>query len=304
MKQNNNLPPTLLIMAAGIGSRYGGLKQMDGFGPNGETILEYSIFDAIRAGFKKVVFVIRKDFEIAFRDFIVPKLRGKIEVEFVFQEKDVTSYGFNFPNREKPWGTAHAILSAKNAVHTPFCVINADDFYGKNTFEVMADFLMHRADATHFNLVGFQLKNTLSDFGHVSRGVCQFDSVGHLTGFTERTKIYRQNGSIVYAENEKTEVLADDTLVSMNFWGFTPEVFDFIETRFKIFLSQQSPESKAEYYIALFVQALIDEKLAHFEVIPTQSDWFGVTYPEDKPWVQEQINRLIETGMYPAKLWG
>lgn len=291
-------------MAAGMGSRYGGLKQMDGFGPNSETILEYSIFDAIRAGFKRVVFVIRKDFEKAFYDFIVPKLKGKIEVDFVFQEMDVSRYGFQFPNREKPWGTAHAILTANEAVHTPFCVINADDFYGKNTFEVMADFLLHRASPTCFNSVGFQLKNTLSDFGHVSRGVCEFDANGNLSGFTERTKIYRQNDNIVYEENGKTHVLADNTLVSMNFWGFTPEVFPFIEARFKTFLGQQSPESKAEFFIAMFVQALIDEKLAHFEVIPTHSDWFGVTYPEDKPWVQEQINRLIGTGRYPERLWG
>lgn len=299
-----NLSPTLLIMAAGMGSRYGGLKQMDSFGPNGETILEYSIFDAQRAGFNRVVFVIRKDFEQAFRDFIVPKIEGKIDYDFVFQDKDVSEYGFQFPERQKPWGTAHAILAAKNAVHAPFCVINADDFYGSNSFEVMADFLRNRADAEHFNLVGFKLKNTLSEFGHVSRGVCRFDVQGDLSGFAERTKIYRQANQIVYEENGETFPLADDTLVSMNFWGFTPEVFGFIEKRFKLFLAQQAPGSTAEFFIALFVQALLDEQLARFDVIPTQSDWFGVTYPEDKPWVQEQINKLIAQGVYPHQLWG
>lgn len=290
-------------MAAGMGSRYGGLKQMDGFGPNGETILEYSIYDAIRAGFGKVVFVIREDFETAFKEFIIPKISGKIDFEFVFQSKDVSHYGFSFPDRQKPWGTAHAILAAKDAVHTPFCVINADDFYGRNTFEVMADFLTTKANAKHFNLVGFRLGNTLSDFGHVSRGICEFDETGALNGFTERTKIYRHNGQIVIETDDARTPVADDTLVSMNFWGFTPEVFQFIEERFLVFLKSISPDSKAEYFIAMFVQALLDEKLAKFDVIPTQSDWFGVTYPEDKPWVQEQINRLIEAKTYPDKLW-
>ncbi|MBU2527455.1 MAG: nucleotidyltransferase [Bacteroidetes bacterium] len=295
--------PTLLIMAAGMGSRYGGLKQMDGFGPNGETILEYSIYDAIRAGFGKVVFVIREDFETAFKDFIIPKISGKIDFEFAFQSNDVSHYGFSFPDRQKPWGTAHAILAAKDAIHTPFCVVNADDFYGQNTFEVMADFLNTKANPKHFNLVGFRLGNTLSEFGHVSRGICEFDATGALTGFAERTKIYRQDEHIVFETEQGCTPLPDDTLVSMNFWGFTPEVFQFIEARFLVFLNSISPDSKAEYFIALFVQALLDEKLAQFDVIPTQSDWFGVTYPEDKPWVQDQINQLVAAKIYPDKLW-
>lgn len=297
------MKPTLLIMAAGMGSRYGGLKQMDGFGPNGETIMEYSIFDAIRGGFGKVVFVIREDFSEEFKAFIEPKIKGKIDFDYAFQSMDVSQYGFDFPDRKKPWGTAHAILAAKDVVDTPFCVINADDFYGRETYEVMAKFLTREARPDYFNLVGFRLGKTLSEFGYVSRGICAFDSQNNIAGFKERTKIYRQGGSIVFEENEQQFPLADDTLVSMNFWGFTPEVFAYIEQKFKLFLSQLDPDSKAEYFIALFVESLIQERKATFKVIPTESDWFGVTYVEDKPWVQQQINQLIDKQDYPKNLW-
>jgi NDP-sugar pyrophosphorylase family protein len=297
------MKPTLLIMAAGMGSRYGGLKQMDGFGPNGETIMEYSIFDAIRAGFGKVVFVIREDFSEEFKAFIEPKIKGKIDFDYAFQSMEVSQYGFDFPDRKKPWGTAHAILAGKNAVHTPFCVINADDFYGQETFEVMAEFLIREARPDYFNLVGFRLGKTLSEFGYVSRGICEFDSQNNIAGFKERTKIYRQDSRIVFEENAQQFPLADDTLVSMNFWGFTPDVFDYIELKFKQFLSQLEPDSKAEFFIALFVESLIREHKAAFKVIPTESDWFGVTYVEDKPWVQQQINHLIDRKVYPKSLW-
>lgn len=286
-----------------MGSRYGGLKQMDGFGPNGETIMEYGIFDAIRAGFGKVVFVIREDFSHEFKAFIEPKIKGKIDFDYAFQSMAVNSYGFDFPDRKKPWGTAHAILTGKGVVNSPFCVINADDFYGKETYEVMAKFLNSEARPDYFNLVGFRLGKTLSEFGFVSRGICEFDSQNNIAGFKERTKIYKQDGDIVFEEDGQRFPLAEDTLVSMNFWGFTPEVFDYIEEKFKLFLAQLEPNSTAEYFIALFVESLIKENKAAFKVIPTESDWFGVTYPEDKPWVQQQINQLIGRKIYPQDLW-
>lgn len=301
--------PTLLILAAGMASRYGSLKQMDGFGPHGETIIDYSIYDAIRAGFGKVVFVIREEFLDRMRSVFDKKLKGKIEVDYAFQSFDLTKFGVNkVIERTKPWGTAHAVMSAKEHVNEPFCVINADDFYGKDAFEKMAAFLQNEVSDDNMALMGFKVGNTMSDYGYVSRGVCDVDERGNMVSVTERTNIYYVtdgdgNRKIVYEEEGKQHDLDPDTRVSMNFWGFTPHIFEVAQDMFVEFVEQNGDNPKSEFFIPSVPDYLVKANKASFRVIPTSSKWFGVTYKEDKPVVEESISNLVKEGIYPNKLF-
>ena len=298
------MKPTLLILAAGMASRYGSMKQIDGFGPNGETIIDYSIYDAIKAGFGKVVFIIKEEFAANFRNIFDPKLNGKIEVDYVFQNFDLKQFGIQEEiYREKPWGTAHAILSGRKVVKEPFCVINADDFYGYDAFKKMVDFLTEEATDSNYAIIGYQIGKTLSDFGAVSRGVCKVDENGNLEEIVERTKIYKENETIVYEENDKKYPLAFETPVSMNFLGFTPAVFSITEEMFKTFAMENKGNPKAEFFIPLIGETLVKSNTATFKVVPTSNQWFGVTYKEDKPFVLASIDQLIKDGAYPEKLW-
>ncbi len=298
------MKPTLLILAAGMASRYGSMKQIDGFGPNGETIIDYSIYDAIKAGFGKVVFIIKEEFADNFRKIFDPKLKGIIEVDYVFQNFDIKQFGIEEEiYREKPWGTAHAILSGRKLVKEPFCVINADDFYGYDAFKKMVDFLNDEATDSNYSIIGYQVGKTLSDFGAVSRGVCKVDEAGNLDEIVERTKVYKDNDTIVYEENEETYPLAFETPVSMNFWGFTPAVFKITEELFKEFALANKDKPKAEFFIPLIGENLVKSNQATFKVVPTTNQWFGVTYKEDKPFVQASIDQLVKDGAYPQKLW-
>jgi choline kinase len=301
------MKPTLYVMAAGMGSRYGGLKQMDGLGPSGETIIDYSIYDAIRAGFGKVVFVIRKAFEADFREIVISKFENKIPVEVVFQEVNKLPEGFTVhPDRVKPWGTNHAILMGKDVVKEPFAVINGDDFYGKDSFEVLGKALQQmEGKKAQYCMVGFPVKNTLSESGSVSRGVCQTDSQNNLVSVVEHTKIEAQNGRIVNLNDLGQELVAlePNTPVSMNMWGFTPDYFEFSESYFKEFLKENENSLKAEFYIPSMVDYLIKNNIATVHVLDTPSKWFGVTYADDKATVLMKLNELINKGVYPAKLW-
>ena len=298
------MKPTLLILAAGMGSRYGGLKQLDHLGTSGETIMDYSVFDAVRAGFGKVVFVIRKSFEKEFREMFVSKLEGKIDVELVFQEIDKIPVGFTVPaERTKPWGTGHAILMAKDVINEPFAVINADDFYGAGAFEVMAKFLTNGVSATEYAMCGYQLCKTLSDFGTVSRGICSVDDNGFLTDIKERTSIERKNGKIIFTENETEVELDENVPVSMNFWGFAPNLFDYLEEKFSAFLSANADKPKSEFYIPFVVDDLMKEGKVKTKVLPANATWFGVTYKEDRPATVAKIAELVKQGLYPVKLW-
>lgn len=300
--------PTLVILAAGMGSRYGGLKQVDPVGPSGETIMDYSVFDAVRAGFGRVVFVIRRDFEEVFRTTIGAKYAGAVPVDYAFQSADDLPEGFSVPaDRAKPWGTAHAIRAARHAVSTPFAAINADDFYGRDAFARLAAFLTRPrppAPKPRFAMVGYRLDQTLSEHGSVARGVCTVGADGLLVNVTEMTRLVRVAGG---AENREDEAhplaLAGTERVSMNLWGFTPELFDVLEARFPAWLAANSQNPKAEWYIPFVVDELIREGRADVEVIPTESAWFGVTYREDKPLVVAAVEQLVAAGEYPAKLW-
>lgn len=298
------MKPTLLILAAGMGSRFGGLKQVEPVGPNGEAIIDYSIFDAIRAGFGKVVFVIREHFADAFKEKFGAKLEGKIEVEYIFQELDNLPEGFELPEgREKPWGTAHAILVAKNVVNEPFCALNADDFYGYNAYKVMADFLKNSTNPNEFSMVGYQLGNTLSDFGSVSRGICEVNEKGYLESIVETKKIFKKNDEIISVEPDGNERnLTGEETVSMNIWGFHPSLFDVLEEKFREFLTRKIDKPKSEMYIPSVVFEMIEEGRAKVKVIETNSPWFGVTYKEDKPVVVKKIKSLIEQGDYPEEI--
>lgn len=299
------MKPTLLILAAGMGSRFGGLKQVEPIGPSGEAIIDYSIYDAIRAGFGKVVFIIRESFADAFKEKFDKKLEGKIKVEYVFQELDMLPKGFTLPEgREKPWGTAHAILVAKDVIKEPFCALNADDFYGKNAYKVMSNFLTSSKNSTEYSMVGYHLKNTLSEFGSVSRGICDVDNNQNLNKIVETIKILKKEDKVISVEENGSEtILTGSESVSMNIWGFKPSVFETIAKKFSSFLETEMNKPKSEMYIPSVVFEMIDEKLATVKVLEADSPWFGVTYKEDKPYVVEKINALIEKGEYPAKLW-
>ena len=299
------IKPTLFILAAGMGSRYGGLKQIDGLGPNGETIMDYSVYDALRAGFGKIVFVIRKDFEDDFRRVVLSKYADKVPCEICFQSVDRVPAGCSYnAERTKPWGTNHAVLMGKELIHEPFAVINADDFYGKDSFQVLADYLKSvEGTKGKYCMVGYRVCNTLSENGTVSRGVCTTDENGLLTDVIERTKIENKSGKIVFTEEGVDTELAPNTPVSMNMWGFTPEYFDYSEEAFRIFLAERGQELKSEYYIPSLVNELITSGKATCKVLDTTSKWFGVTYAEDRPQVVMKINQLIKEGVYPAKLF-
>jgi choline kinase len=299
------MKPTLLILAAGMASRYGSMKQVDGFGPNGETIIDYSIYDAIKAGFGKVSFIIREEFADNFKAIFEPKLKGRIETDYVFQSFDLKPFGIDKEiERAKPWGTAHAVLAARNQVNEPFCVINADDFYGYDSFEKMAKFLTTEVTDDTYSLIGYQIDRTLSDYGSVSRGVCKVDDAGNMVEINERTEVYfKEDGSVAYKDATGEHALSNDTRVSMNFWGFTPAVFGQSEEMFREFVAANENNPKSEFFIPLVADNLIKENIASFKVIPTGSKWFGVTYKEDKPIVQKCISELVANGTYPATLW-
>ena len=300
------MKPTLLILAAGIGSRYGGLKQADSIGPSGESIIEYSIYDAIRAGFGKVVIVIRKSIEQDFKEKISNKFDDKIQVEYAYQEIDSPIEGIDkFPERKKPWGTGHAMLVAKDKIKEPFLVINADDFYGYTAFQKMSDFLTNRCTPNHFGMVGYMIKNTLSENGSVSRGVCEVDSKGLLTSVTERTKINRdvEDGQIYYHEDDKLTHLPDNTIVSMNFWGYHPSVFELTRRMFVDFVKENGDNPTAEFYIPKIANTVIEENRGSVTVMTTRDQWYGVTYQEDKQTVQNAFWALTTIGAYPNGLW-
>lgn len=295
--------PTLLVMAAGMGSRYGGLKQIDPVGPNGETIIDYSIYDALRAGFGKLVFVIRRDIATQFKEIIGARFEQRIAVEYVFQELDKLPPGFTVPNgRTKPWGTTHAILMAADAIREPFAAINADDFYGAQSFRLLARQLS--SGSPDYAMVGFTLSNTLSDFGSVARGLCQVDDHGLLQTVTELTKIERDgHGAKNTDSSGKVVRLTGREPVSMNMWGFTPALFPQLQSYFKSFLERNSQDLKAECYIPSAVNHLITAGQARVKVLCTDDAWFGVTYREDRPQVVENIRRLIDRGDYPRQFW-
>ena len=299
------MKPTLFILAAGMGSRYGGLKQLDGLGPNGETIMDYSVFDAMRAGFGKVVFVIRKDFEEDFRKVVLSKYADHVPCEVCFQGIDNLPEGFTRnPERTKPWGTNHAVLMAKDIIKEPFMVINADDFYGKESFEVMAKFLLDvNGQEGKYCMAGYRVGNTLSEHGTVSRGVCATDKMGFLTDVVERTAIENKNGHVVYQDNGVDVEIPFETPVSMNMWGFTPEYFTYAEEAFKAFLTENSQELKAEFYIPTLVNDMIKSGKATCQVLDTTAKWFGVTYADDRQMVVDKIQALVDAGVYPNKLF-
>lgn len=300
------MKPTLFVLAAGMGSRYGGLKQLDGVGPSGETIMDYSIYDAINAGFGKLVFVIRKSFEEDFKEKIVKKYKHKIPVELVFQELDKLPEGFTVPpNRVKPWGTNHAVMMAKDVIDEPFAVINADDFYGRESFQLLGDFLSPLHDSKNlYAMVGYRVGNTLSESGAVARGICEIDDERNLLGIVERTQVMRIDGVIKYKdENDNWIAIDENTPVSMNMWGFTPDYFDYSGDYFVDFLKEHANDITAEFFIPSLVNHLVTNKIATVKVLDTPSKWFGVTYPEDRPGVVTKLKELVDEGIYPSPLW-
>ncbi len=298
------MKPTLVIMAAGMASRYGSMKQIQQFGPGGETIMDYSIYDAIKAGFQKVVFIIRKDFAEDFKNIFEPKLKGKIETTYVFQEMDKHLGNHSVPaERTKPWGTAHAILCAKEAVNGPFAVINADDFYGTDAFRKANDFLVTECREDVYAIVGYELARTLSEHGSVSRGVCEVKD-GNLVAIREMLKIYREEGKMVSEETDGSKTtLPEDAKASMNFWCFHPSIFEFIENGFQQFLEENINSPKAEYLIPFVADLWIKSGKGIIKVLPTSAQWFGVTYKEDAPVVQKSLTALVDGKVYPPALW-
>lgn len=300
------IKPTLLVLAAGMGSRYGSLKQMDGVGPNGEAIIDYSIYDAIRAGFGKVVFVIRHSFAKEFTEvFNAERFGHRIEVEYVYQELDCLPESFSLPEgRQKPWGTNHAVMMAAPVICEPFAVINADDFYGRDAYAVIGRYLSSlEGSRNSYCMVGYEVSKTLSENGTVSRGVCTVDADGYLQGMVERTQIERVDGTILFHDGGADEPLAENTPVSMNLFGFTPDYFEYSADYFRTFLSENISNLKAEFFIPLMVNRLISTSVARMRVLSTSAQWFGVTYKEDKPQLMAKIEALIEAGEYPRKLW-
>ena len=298
------MKPTLLILAAGMGSRYGGLKQIDGIGPNEEPIIEYSIYDAIISGFGKIVFVIRREFDEAFRSRF-DKFADKIAIEYVYQEVNIKVEGITSIERTKPWGTSHAVLVAKDVINEPFAVINADDYYGAGSFQLIADFLTKDCSPSLMAMVGYTLHNTLSEHGTVNRGVCEVDADNNLVEVIERTKIAEQGGVVNYNVGGDEPVAAVDknASVSMNYWGFHPSIFEEIEKGLHNFMSENTEHPTAEYYIPNIVTDMIVSGQMAVRVIPTNDNWFGVTYKEDKPMAEAAINKYIAEGTYPTNLW-
>jgi UTP-glucose-1-phosphate uridylyltransferase len=302
---NINATPTLLVLAAGMGSRYGGLKQIDPMGPSGETLLDYSVFDAIRAGFGRAVFVIRPDFEEAFRERVLERFAGRIDTAVAYQTLDRLPAGFAVPaGREKPWGTTHAVLCAREVIGGPFAMINADDFYGRDSFAVLGRRLAGLADdSTAYCMVGFTLENTLSEHGTVARGVCRTDAERFLTDIRELTDVGRTPEGVRGRDASGTVELTGQEPVSMNMWGFTPAIFPQLDAEFRSFLATRAAEAKSECYIPMSVGSLVQAGRATCEVLPTAAAWFGATYADDKPLVQAGLRRLIEAGEYPESLW-
>lgn len=298
--------PTLVILAAGMASRYGSMKQIEGFGPNNETIMDYSIYDAIRAGFGKVVFIIREEFADMFRSIVEPKLKGRIEIEYVFQSLDrFLPDGMGIPEgRVKPWGTAHAVLCAREAVHENFVVINADDFYGKDGFQKAFEFCTSACDDHTYGIIGYTLSKTLSEHGTVSRGVCQTDDKNDLVSINERTKIYWKGDKVAYEDADGEHEVDANSPVSMNFWCFSPGVFPLSEALFHEFVKANGHEPKAEFFIPILGDHFIKSGKGVIKVVPTEAQWFGVTYPQDAPGVKQSLMQLIEAGEYPVNLWG
>ena len=300
------MKPTLVVLAAGMGSRFGGVKQMEGFGPQNQWLLEYSVFDAINAGFGKIVFILRDEILADFKSYFEKRLPKTIEREYVLQELNNVPSSFSVPeSRQKPWGTGHAVLVTKQVVNSPFAVINADDFYGPEAFQQLVNFLQQANPETYeFGMVGYQLKNTLSENGSVSRGVCDVNSAGFLIQVDEHTKIFRdQTGTIVNTGEGAQRELAEDTIVSMNCWAFTPQLFTSLEEQFSTFLQSRGQEQKSEFYIPFAVQELKDKNLATIKVMTSEDNWFGVTYAEDAKTVKEELAFMHENGIYPDELW-
>ena len=305
MDQPNNSQNklTLLVLAAGIGSRYGGIKQIDGFGPNGETIMDYSLFDAIRAGFTKVVFIVREEILEVVKEKFAPKAKGKIEIDFVIQPQNkFIPEQYQNPDRKKPWGTGHAVLCARHKINEPFVVINADDFYGPDAFASMTSFFAGQTGGAHA-MVGYTLKNVLSEHGSVSRGVGEMDENGYLKSITERTTIVVENGKIISKEKDGDVQLDPEAPTSMNFWGFHPNIFDLSAEMFDDFVEKNYRNIKAEFFIPLTVTGMIQQAKGKVKVLGGGNIWFGVTYQEDKEAVSKKIKELVKQGLYPEKLW-
>jgi hypothetical protein len=301
------MKPSLFVLAAGMGSRYGGLKQLDGLGPNGETIMDYSVFDALRSGFGKIVFVIRRCFESDFREKIISRYESHVPVEVVFQELDCLPDGFSVPaDRQKPWGTNHAVLMGRDVIREPFAVINADDFYGRDSFEILSRYLTSIAGSMNdYCMIGYRLGNTLSESGSVARGVCEKDGDGFLTAVVERSYVIRDDDGKIKFRDELNEfrTVGENTPVSMNMWGFTPEYFDYAGRQFVDFLKDNADNPKAEFFIPLVINNLVKSGTVRVKVLDTPSQWFGVTYREDRPGVVLKIKELHEKGEYPLKLF-
>lgn len=298
------MEPTLLILAAGMASRYGSMKQIQAFGPGGATIMDYSIYDAIRAGFGKIVFIIREEFAKDFQDIFEPKLKGKVSLDYIYQDLNSFTDGFNIPaERTKPWGTAHAVLCAKDIIREPFAVINADDFYGRDAFEKAYKFLTTDCNERVYSIIGYELLKTLSENGTVNRGVCQVDSKGNLTSIAERLNISRKGSKIICDDNQEPGELPLDSQVSMNFWCFHPSIFPYSEKLFVEFLQNNIENPKSEFFIPIVADQFINDGEGVIKIIPTSAQWFGVTYKEDAPEVKESLNKLVNNGEYPPELW-
>lgn len=299
------MKPTLFILAAGMGSRYGGLKQLDGLGPSGETIMDYSVYDALRAGFGKIIFVIRHDFEQEFRDKIISKYEGHVPVEVAFQDINTLPEGFNpNPERSKPWGTNHAVLMGKDAIKEPFGVINADDYYGADSFRILGDFLRSvEGKKNCYCMIGFNIENTLSENGGVSRGLCEVDANGYLTGVKECHGIERKDGKLIQVVEGENVPFPENASVSMNMWGFTPDYFDYSEKAFVEFLKEHGNDLKTEFYIPSVVNDLINDGTVTLKVEQTPSRWFGVTYAADRDATVAQFKKLVDEGLYPTPLF-
>ena len=297
--------PSLVILAAGIGSRYGGLKQLDPVGPSGEIVIDYSIYDALKVGFGKLVFVIRRDIEKEFRDAVGRRFEDKADVHYVFQELDCLPDGFTLPDhRQKPWGTGHAVLVAKDVIDEPFAVINADDFYGRRGYQLLHEHLAQEVNDEIYALVGFSLRNTLSEFGSVARGLCTVDDDSYLRRVVEATEIYKDGDKAISRQADGSDVsLTGDECVSMNMWGFSPTLLPRLEAGFRNFLATRTDNPKAEFFLPGLVDELIQANTVQTRVLSSSDAWFGVTYKDDKPHVVKSVQQLIADGIYPESLW-